>query len=99
MNPTFTFDADLYLWKDDGSWVFLDVPVDVSDEIHEIVPDPGGFGSVPVSVHAGSSDWQTSVFPDSKRECFVLPIKKAIRLAGRVDVGDSLRVELTVRLG
>ena len=33
MNPTFTFDAELYLWKDEWSWVFLAVPVDVGDAV------------------------------------------------------------------
>ncbi len=98
MNPTFGFSSELYLWKDDGSWVFADVPVDVSDEITEIVPDRRGFGSVPVGVRIGGTEWQTSVFPDSTRECFVLPVKKVVRQAESVDVGDRVEVELTIRI-
>ena len=98
MNPTFAFDSELYLWKDEGSWVFVDVPVDVSDEIGDIVPDRRGFGSVPVGVRLGTTEWRTSVFPDAKRECFVLPVKKAVRQAESVDVGDRVEVELTIRI-
>ena len=98
MNPTFAFDTELYLWKADGSWVFLDVPVDVSEEVVDLVPDRKGFGSVPVEVTIGATRWQTSVFPDSKRGCFVLPIKKAVRAAESIDVGDQVEVELTIRI-
>ena len=99
MDPTFTFDAELYLWKDDGSWVFATVPLDVSEEIDDIVPDRAGFGSVKVGVQIGDTAWSTSVFPDTKSGCFVLPIKKAVRTAERVDVGDSVEIDLTVRIG
>ena len=98
MHPTFTFDAVLYLWKDDGSWVFVDVPVDVSEEVEDIVPERKGFGSVPVEVAIGTTVWRTSVFPDSKRGCFVLPVKQAVRKAEQVDVGDQVEVDLTIRI-
>ena len=32
--------------------------------------------------------WQTSVFPDNESEGFVLPVKKAVRRAEAIDVGD-----------
>ena len=78
--------------------MFLSVPLDVSEEIVDIVPDRRGFGSVPVGVQIGDTTWRTSVFPDTKSGCFVLPIKKAVRTAERVDVGDTVEVELTVRI-
>lgn len=95
MNPTFTFDAELWLHSG-GSWVFIAVPEDESDEITDIAPDPGGFGSVRVEVQIGDTVWRTSVFPDSKRGCFVLPVKKPVRKAEQLDVGDTATVELTV---
>ena len=96
MDPTFDFEAELYLWKPDASWVFATVPLDVSDEIKEIVPHRRGFGSVRVEVRIGGTVWKTSVFPDSASGCFVLPVKKAVRTAEAVDVGDPVDVELTV---
>jgi hypothetical protein len=52
---------------------------------------------VPVRVEAGSSSWETSIFPDAASGCFVLPIKKAVRVAEDVEEGDELTVTLTVR--
>ncbi|MFN8020386.1 MAG: DUF1905 domain-containing protein [Acidimicrobiales bacterium] len=37
-----------------------------------------------------------SIFPDSKRRTYVLPIKKPIRVAEGFDAGDTVTVELTV---
>lgn len=99
MDPTFTFTAELYLWKPEGKVVFATVPLDVSDEINEIVPERRGFGSVRVGVEVGDTAWQTSVFADSASGCFVLPVKQAVRAAEMVDVGDRVEIALTVLLG
>lgn len=47
-----------------------------------------------VSVSIGGSRWTTSLFPDSKRGTYVLPIKKAVRVAEGVGEGDLVIVEL-----
>ncbi len=95
VDPTLTFKADLWPHSA-GSWVFVTVPRDDSDEIRDVAPDPGGFGSVRVQVTVGETDWRTSVFPDAKSRCFVLPIKKQVRAAEHLDVGDTATVRLTV---
>lgn len=96
MDATLTFAAELYLWKDDGSWVFVDVPVEVAEEIIDMPVLRGGFGSVKVTVRTGSSEWSTSLFPDKGSGSFVLPIKKAIRAAEAIDVGDTAEFEIDV---
>lgn len=95
MQPTFTFETNLWLHSG-GRWVLLTVPEDESDEIRDIAPNVGGFGSVRVGVQIGDSQWKTSVFPNSKSGCFVLPIKKPVRKAEEIDAGDTVTVELTV---
>lgn len=54
-----------------------------------------GFGSLRVRVTIGSSTWTTSIFPDSGGK-YVLPVKKPVRQAQGLDVGDvaSVTVEL-----
>jgi hypothetical protein len=74
--------------------VFATVPPADSDEIGDLVPERRGFGSVRVRVHMGSSTWDTSVFPDSKAGAYVLPVKRAMRDAEGVDVGDEVTIEL-----
>jgi hypothetical protein len=56
----------------------------------------GGFGSVRVDVVVGSSQWSTSLFPDSREGTYLLPVKKAVRLAEDLDEGADVAVTLTV---
>lgn len=85
---------DVPLWQvENGSWVFVSLPFDVADEVDEVtLGHRGGFGSVRVEVTLGPTTWRTSLFPDRKRETFLLPVKKAVRTAAAVDVGDVVHV-------
>ena len=103
MAEAFTFTAPLWRWAarqetgDPSAWCFVTVPQEVSDEVRERAGAPRGFGSVRVSVECGGSRWHTSVFPDAESGGFVLPVKKAVRVAEDVDEGDELTVTLQVR--
>ena len=91
-----SFTAPVWRWKE-GSWRFVTVPEDVSDEVDEEVGDAtGGFGSVRVEVTVGSSVWRTSLFPSTREGAFVLPVKKAVRDAEGLD--DDGPAEVTIRL-
>lgn len=94
----FAFEAELYLWQQRAdSWTFVDVPPDVSEEIRAALTEPPrGFGSVPVRVRVGSTSWETSIFP-SGEGAFSLPVKRAVRVAESLDVGDVVPVTLELR--
>ena len=49
-----------------------------------------------VKVQLGASSWSTSLFPSKELANYVLPLKKAIRAAEAVAVGDtaSFTIEL-----
>jgi len=90
-----TFDAELWIWdaRRDDSWTFVSLPRDASEEIRDLTGGVRrGFGSVRVRVTVGASTWKTSIFPDSARGCFVLPVKRAIRQAEALDAGDKATV-------
>lgn len=76
--------------------MFATVPLDDADDIAERVPPGPGFGSVRVEVTIGSTTWRTSLFPDSKLGSYVLPVKKAVRTAEGLDVGDTTAIELAL---
>lgn len=78
-----------------GAWVFVSLPQDLSDGIRaEPRPPRPGFGSIRVRVTVGSSTWATSIFPEKNGGQYVLPVKKAVRVAEGVEVGDGVDVEL-----
>ena len=103
MTEVFTFTAPLWRWTarqetaDPSAWCFVTLPVEVGEEVRLRAGEPRGFGSVPVRVEAGTSRWETSVFPDSESGSFVLPVKKAVRTAIGVEEGDQMTVTLEVR--
>jgi Domain of unknown function (DUF1905) len=91
-----TFAAPVRRWED-GSWRFITVPEEVSDEVDEVVGDAtGGFGSVRVEVRIGASVWRTSLFPSRSAGAFVLPVKKAVRVAE--DLADDDVAQVRIRL-
>ena len=96
MEPELDFEAELWEWESRAAWFFVTVPPDESDDIREMSPDDRGFGSVRVDVVIGQSRWRTSVFPDKNIGCYVLPVKKAVRVAEGIESGD--RVDVTLRL-
>ena len=86
------------LWLDDNeTWHFVTVPAELSDEIDERTAGlQGGFGSVRVEVTVGGTTWGTSVFPSKQVGSYVLPVKKAVRLAEGLEPGAPLTVSLRV---
>ncbi len=94
----YRFDAELWLYDGDNPWVFVTLPREESDQIADSVEWRPGFGSVKVAVKLGSSSWATSLFPSRELKAYVLPVKKSIRLAEGLDVGDVGSFEIEVVL-
>lgn len=95
---SFEFDAEVWLYDGDAAWHFITVPPDVSDEIDAVSGEnKRGFGSVPVRVTIGATTWSTSVFPDSKRGAYLLPVKKDVRRREGIAADSRVSVSLTLR--
>jgi hypothetical protein len=94
-----TFDAELWIWdaRRGDSWTFVSLPVEAAAEIRDVAGGSRrGFGSLRVRAAIGGSAWTTSIFPDSQRDTFVLPVRKAVRHAEGIESGDvaTVTVEL-----
>jgi hypothetical protein len=93
----FRFRAELWEHEGPAAWYFISLPEEVADDIEERFGQfAGGFGSVRVEVTVGTTTWQTSLFPDSKRATYVLPVKKPVRTAERLSAGSDVSVRLAV---
>jgi hypothetical protein len=93
------FDAELWIWdaRRLEGWTFVSLPAEASEEIRHLAGGRRqGFGSVRVRATVGGSTWTTSIFPDSAREAYVLPVKRGIRKAEAIEAGDT--ATLTVEL-
>ena len=96
MSATYDFTAELWRYQGEAAWYFVTLPHDVADDIEARQEDGPrrGFGSVRVEVTLGGSTWRTSVFPDTKAQSYVLPVKATVRRAEAVDDGDRLPLRL-----
>ena len=91
------FRAELRQYEGPGAWYFVSLPPDIADDIRaKFGPQASGFGSVKVEVAVGSTRWATSLFPDSTRGTYLLPIKKAVRVAENLEPGDMATVNLRI---
>lgn len=76
-------------------WVFVTMPADASAQIRAMPRPPRkGFGSLRVEATIGSTTWKTSIFPDAKSGCYVLPLKKAVREAQHLEIGGAAEVSI-----
>ncbi|RNL60486.1 DUF1905 domain-containing protein [Nocardioides marmoriginsengisoli] len=94
---SYEFEAELWQWQSDSapaSWYFVTMPEDASADLRMEAGPPRGFGSVRVEARIGATAWRTSVFPQKESGCFVLPVKKAVRLAEGLEDGEPCLVTL-----
>ena len=94
MPVTYRFTAELWEWEARANWFFVTLPVDAAADIRDLPMPPRGFGSIPVHVRVGSSEFDTSIFPSD--DSFVLPVKRAVRDREGIELGDPVEVELEV---
>jgi hypothetical protein len=93
----FRFRAELWEHEGPAAWYFISLPDEIADDIEEQFGHAaGGFGSIRVQVTIGATTWHTSLFPDSKRATYVLPVKKPVRTAERLSAGSLADVRLAV---
>lgn len=89
----------VYMWAGPASWFFVNVSKAKAKDIRFYhSQNAAGFGSIAVQVTLGETTWKTSVFPDSKSGTYVLPLKKAVRVAEGVEEGDTVSYQLKIAI-
>lgn len=95
--PVFNFQGKLWLYKGHAAWHFITLPKAISAQIKQLfLGMERGWGSLPVKVIIGKSEWQTSIFPDRKTKSYLLPIKAGIRKKENLKVEDKVKVSLEI---
>lgn len=91
----YAFSAEVVPWGGQGSFFYCNLPIEMADEISEVTAGlRRGFGSVRVDVRCGKSTWRTSIFLDAKANSYLLPVKKAIRVAEGIADGAIADFEI-----
>ena len=85
------------MWEGQGAWHFVTLPKDISAEVKEAFgTGRPGFGSIRVTATIKDHIWKTSIFPDSKSGCYLLPVKAEIRKKANISAGDKIDIDLQV---
>lgn len=85
----------VWTYQGPSPWYFVTISNKNVDEIKKEVIFLRGFKSIKVEIKLGDSKWQTSIFPH-KKGSYILPIKKAIRISEKIDVGSKINYILKV---
>jgi hypothetical protein len=89
------FSGEIWYWRGPSPFHFVTVPPEQSDAIAAVSRRVSyGWGVIPVSARVGDTDWTTSLFP--REGGYALPVKKVVRDAEQLDVGDVVDVRVTV---
>lgn len=99
MKKIYQIKTKVWLYPGKAGWYFVTIPKKVAQDIDFYFSlEKRGFGSLPVSVAIGKTDWKTSIFPDSKNKTYMLPIKKDVRQKEEIKVKDSINLQVTINL-
>ena len=91
------FDGVIWYWRGPSPFYFVTVPAEQSENLKAVSTlVTYGWGMIPVDVRIGHTSWTTSLFP--KDGCYLVPLKDKIRKAENLDEGDTVTVQLEVRL-
>lgn len=93
-----TFRAKVWRWKQTGGWHFATVPPAESARIRaQYKSAKRGWGSVPVRVKIGKTEWETSLFPEARSGAYLLSIKASVRKAERIQEGAVIVASALIR--
>lgn len=85
------------MYPGEAAWYFVSVPKALTTKIKKSFAGmQRGFGSLPVKATIGKSVWKTSIFPESKSGCFMLPLKAKIRKAESIKPNSAINVSLEI---
>lgn len=82
-----------------AAWYFIGVPKKQAEEIRKHHgSNARGWGSLPVQVTLGKTNWRTSIFPDKKSGTYLLPVKADVRKKEAIDDGDAVTFTIEVKV-
>jgi hypothetical protein len=90
--------AKVWRYPGKGGWHFANLSPRQSAEIRvRFGMDARGWGSLPVRVRIGQTDWETSLFPDRKSDSYLFAIKADVRKREGIATGDAITALVQIR--
>lgn len=99
MELSYKLKAKVMLYSGNAAWHFALVPKVLSAKIKKTFSGmEAGFGSLKVLAQVGKSVWKTSIFPDTKKGIYMLPLKASVRKTENIKAGQTINLNLTINL-
>jgi hypothetical protein len=93
-----SFMAEVIYWRGPSPFFFLRVPDVDATAINNISRQVSyGWGVIPSDVIIGSIEFYTALIP--KDGSYLVPLKKVVREATKIDLGSKVKVEIRIRTG
>jgi hypothetical protein len=98
LSVTYKMKSEVWLYPGMAGWHFISIPKRKSEEIKKrFHTNVKGWGSIPVEVLLGKTQWKTSIFPDKKSGSYLLPLKSEVRRKEKVMVGDIVSFSISIK--
>ena len=91
------FEAEVVRFDSPGGWHGVFLPTDAVAEAR-FFGRANALGAIAVRAQIGTSEVKTSLFPDKRRDSFLLPLKTALRRSENIKEGDRITVTLLLDL-
>ena len=89
--------SEVWLYPGIAGWHFASVPKKESAEIKEKFGKIAkGWGSLPVLVTIGKTEWKTSIFPEKKSGSYILPLKADVRKKEGIMASDRISLKIDI---
>jgi hypothetical protein len=93
-----SFSGPVFEWRGPAPFHFVALPASIAAEVSDLAAEVTyGWGMIPVTARIGATDFTTSLWP--KHGTYYLPLKDAVRRAERIDLGDTIAVQMDLRFG
>jgi hypothetical protein len=94
----FSFEGEAWKYSKDSGWHFASLPKAISTNIKNNLSElMRPWGSVKIQASIGDTKWDTSLFFDTKKDCFLLPVKSTIRKKEKISAGDVRKICIQIR--
>lgn len=88
----------VWLYPGKGGWHFANLSLKQSREIRALFgADATGWGSLPVRVRIGETEWKTSIFRDRNSRSYLFAIKAEVRQKERIGAGHTINAVVWIR--
>ena len=93
----YTFEAKMWQNSSNGGWCFVTIPKKFSDEIRiHFKNQEEGWGRMKVEAILDNLSWKTSVWFDTKKAHYLLPIKAEIRKKAKLNFDEIFNINILI---